>query len=234
MKHPRALLGQLVPLSLLAASAPAAAQDSEIRELSGFTAVAVGGGIDLFLRQGEPFRVQVSASNRELGEIVTEVHDGKLEIRRRRPAAFLDWGDRGFVSVILPELTALTASGGSDVEVEGAFSGDALELVASGGSDLTIDVAVTNLDVTASGGSDVQLRGTAAVARVQASGGSDLDASRLTVDDADVQSSGGSDLSIGVRNKIVANASGGSDVSYIGQPGTVNVNTSGGSDVRRR
>jgi hypothetical protein len=221
-------------LSLLAASVPAGAEDKETRALTGFNAIAVGGGIDLFLRQGEPLRVEVTASDRELDEIVTEVIAGKLEIRRRRPAAFLDWGDRGFVSVILPELTALTASGGSDVETEGAFSGDALELVASGGSDMVLAVTVTELNVTASGGSDVQLRGTASSAHVQASGGSDLDASRLTVDEADVQSSGGSDLSIGVRNRIVANASGGSDVSYSGQPSTVNVNTSGGSDVRRR
>ena len=234
MKLRRTWVLQLLPVSLLVASWPAGAQDKQTRDLSGFTSVAVDGGIDLFLRQGEPFRVVVSASARDLDEIVTEVTGGKLEIRRRRPPAFLDWGDRGFVSVILPELTALTASGGSDVETEGAFSGDALEVVVSGGSDMTIDVAVTNLDVTASGGSDVQLRGTAGSARVQASGGSDLDASRLTVDDADVESSGGSDISIAVRNKIAANASGGSDISYSGQPTTVNVNTSGGSDVHRR
>ncbi len=234
MKPHTALGGRLVRLALVAAALPVTAQDREARDLSGFTAVAVGGGIDLFLRQGEPFRVEVAASDRDLQEIVTEVTDGKLEVRRRRPAAFLDWGDRGFVSVVLPELTALTASGGSDVETEGPFSGGALAIVASGGSDLTIDVAVTTLDVTASGGSDVQLRGTAGSARVQASGGSDLDASRLTVEDADVQSSGGSDLSIAVRDKLVANASGGSDISYSGQPSTVHVNTSGGSGVRRR
>jgi hypothetical protein len=62
-----------------------------------------------------------------------------------------------------------------------------------------------------------------------------LDASRLTVDEADVHSSGGSDLALGaVRNKIAGNASGGSDVSYSGQPATVDVDTSGGSDVSRR
>jgi hypothetical protein len=229
-----ALAIPLVSLPFLVASLPAGAADKETRALTGFNAIAVGGGIDLFLRQGEPFRVEVSASDRELDEIVTEVTGGKLEIRRRRPAAFLDWGDRGFVSVILPRLTALAASGGSDVDTEGVFSGEGLEIVASGGSDMTIDVAVKELDVTASGGSDVEIRGRAGLARVQASGGSDLDASRLSVEDAEVQSSGGSDLSIAVRSKIVANASGGSDISYTGEPSIVTVDTSGGSGVRRR
>jgi hypothetical protein len=69
---------------------------------------------------------------------------------------------------------------------------------------------------------------------VQSSGGSDLNASRLTANTAEVESSGGSDLSIAVRDAIVANASGGSDISYSGQPTTVKVNASGGGDVRQR
>ena len=43
-----------------------------------------------------------------------------------------------------------------------------------------------------------------------------------------------SHLTIAVREKIVSNASGGSDISYTGEPSVVTVNTSGGSDVRHR
>ena len=220
-----------VQLILLSASLPAYAQQTETRPLADFTSVAVGGGIDLFLRQGDRFVVEVSSE--DLADIVTEVHTGTLEISRPK-RGFFDWGDHGSVRVTLPSLAALTASGGSDVATEGSFSGDKLRLVASGGSDVVIDVSVATLDVQASGGSDVRLSGSARSARVQSSGGSDLNASGLMADEADVNSSGGSDLSIGVRDKIVGNASGGSDVSYTGEPSTVNVNSSGGSDVSRR
>jgi hypothetical protein len=223
------------PLVLLAfVSLPANAQERETRDLTGFNAVAVGGGIDLFVRQGQPFRVEVAAADGHLDEIVTEVIDGRLEIRRKRPPGFLDWGDRGTVSVVLPALVGLTASGGSDLEAEGTVSGDTLTVVASGGSDVTIAVAVTQLEVTVSGGSDVQLSGSAGSARVQSSGGSDLNASRLMANAAEVDSSGGSDLSIAVRDALVANASGGSDVSYTGKPSSVRVNASGGGDIRQR
>ena len=221
-----------VQLILLSASLPAYAQQTETRPLADFTSVAVGGGIDLFLRQGDRFVVEVSSE--DLADIVTEVHTGTLEISRPKRSSFFDWGDHGSVRVTLPSLAALTASGGSDVATEGSFSGDKLRLVASGGSDVVIDVSVATLDVQASGGSDVRLSGSARSARVQSSGGSDLNASGLTADEADVNSSGGSDLSIAVRDKIVGNASGGSDISYTGEPSTVNVNSSGGSDVRRR
>lgn len=230
--HDRAAAIALILVSSLSVSLPAAAQDRETRDLAGFEAIAVGGGIDLFLRQGERFLVEVESDD-DASEIITEVRAGKLEIRRERSFGF-NWGDAGSVNVTLPKLVALTASGGSEVRAEGALTGDALEIDVSGGSDVVIEVAVDTLALNASGGSDVNLTGTARTARLASTGGSDLNASRFTAGEANVNSSGGSDLVIAVRDKIVGHASGGSDISYSGQPTTVDVDTSGGSDVRRR
>jgi hypothetical protein len=220
-------------LSGAAAPSPADAQQRETRPLTGFDAVHVGGGIDLALRQGTGFAVEVESD--DLAEIVTEVSGSTLTIRRRSSPRFFDWsGDIGSVSVTLPTLVSLAASGGSDVTTDGTFTSDDLEIVASGGSDIEIDVAAGTLEAETSGGSDLLLTGSARSARVRSSGGSDLNASRLTADAADVHSSGGSDLAIAVRDSIVGEASGGSDVTYSGEPRTVDVDTSGGSDVRRR
>ena len=230
-----ALAVSLVLTSLLAAAPSVDAQQRETRPLEGFDAIEIGGGIDLFLQQGAGFVVEVEADEDELAEIVTEVRNRTLQIRRKSSFSFFNWsGHPGSVHVTLPGLASLTASGGSDVRTERTFMGDRLQLVASGGSDLEIAVTVAELEAEASGGSDMRLRGSARSASVRSSGGSDLNASGLTVDEADVRSSGGSDASIAVRDKIVANASGGSDVTYSGEPRTVDVNTSGGADVRRR
>jgi hypothetical protein len=56
----------------------------------------------------------------------------------------------------------------------------------------------------------------------------------VAVTDLAVTTSGGSDLSLAVRDSIVANASGGSGISYSGDPRSKDINASGGSDVRRR
>jgi hypothetical protein len=232
--HSAASASRWLIVPFFAASIGVHAQDRETRPLADFDAISVGGGIDLVLRQGDDFRVEVESDD-DVAEIVTEVRDGTLEIRRDRTrSGFFDWGDNGTVYVTLPALTALTASGGSDVRAEGTFSGDDLAIVASGGSDVALDLAVGTLAATASGGSDTRLRGSARTARLHSSGGSDLDASGFTVAEADVQSSGGSDVSLTVSEKIVANASGGSDITYSGDPRTVDVNASGGADVRRR
>ena len=230
-----ALAISLVLTSFLAAAPSAEAQQRETRPLEGFDAIEVGGGIDLFLRQGQNFVVEVDAKGDDAAEIVTVVRDRTLAIRRKSSFSFFSWdGDPGAVHVTLPALKSLTASGGSDVRTEGAFTSDKLQVVASGGSDLVMTVSATTLEAQASGGSDMRLSGTVRSASVHASGGSDLNASGLTAEEANVESSGGSDLSIAVRDKIVGNASGGSDIAYSGQPTVVDVDTSGGADIHRR
>src|SRR5687768_13649389 len=149
--------------TLLAVTLPAAGQDRETRDLANFEAIRVGGGIDLYIRQGEPFLVEVASSDGDIADIITEVRRGTLEIRHDRSLFdFFDWGgDEVAVHVTLPKLVAVTASGGSEVSNEGTISGDELELTASGGADVTLDVSVTTLEVQASGGSDVRLTGSA-------------------------------------------------------------------------
>jgi hypothetical protein len=232
MKTPAlAFAAGLIQLSLASLPAAVEAQAREARPLEGFDAIQVSGGIDLYLRQGAAFVVEVEGST---ADVVTEVHDRTLDIRRKGAFSFFSWRNPGSVHITLPALVSLMASGGSDVRAEGIFSSDELKLVASGGSDVVLEIAVAALHVEASGGSDIRLSGSARSATVISSGGSDLNASRLIADEADVQSSGGSDLTIGVRDKIVGNASGGSDVSYSGTPRMVNVTSSGGADVHVR
>jgi hypothetical protein len=228
-----AFAASVIVLTLLCG--PAGAQQRQTRPLTGFDAIEVGGGIDLFVRKGDRFVVEVEASQDDAAKIVTEVVGSTLRIgREKNSRGFFDWGDLGAVHVTLPALVSLDASGGSDARADGTFSSDTMRVGASGGSDVTIAVAAGELNIDASGGSDLRISGSARSARVESSGGSDLNASALTVDEADVESSGGSDLSIAVRQKIVGDASGGSDITYTGQPATVNVDTSGGAELHHR
>ena len=217
----------------VALAPPVGAQQRQSRPLTGFDAIEVGGGVDLVVRKGDTFVVEVAAKEDELAKIVTEVVGKTLQIKRK--SSFFDWGNGGTVYVTLPTLVSLDASGGSDAKAEGTFSSDNLRIGASGGSDLTIDVAAGTLSVEASGGSDIRLSGTARSAHVESSGGSDLNASALAADEVNVESSGGSDLVVGVvRQKIGGEASGGSDVTYSGTPGSVSVDTSGGAELHHR
>jgi hypothetical protein len=210
----------VIVLLFAVTSFAAYAQQREPRPLAGFDAIEVGGGIDLEVRQAQDFLVEVEAAG-DPAEIITELRDDTLVIRRKTSRSFFRWGDDdAAVHVTLPNLVALTASGGSDARADGTLT--------------SIDVRAGELEATASGGSDLRLTGSARSVRLRSSGGSDLNGSQLTAEEVDVQSSGGSDVMIAVRNSIVGSASGGSDVVYSGEPRTVDVDASGGSDVRRR
>lgn len=158
-----ATLFVLLALSLpAAAQAPADAQNAQTRPASGFHAVEVANGIDLFLRQG-PETVVVSASTVEgRDRILTTVEKGVLRIWYDRPA--VGWGFgwrtrqlRAYVSA--PTLNALSASGGSDIRVESTPTAKVMGLDLSGGSDFQGSVAVDSLATSASGGSDLSIAG---------------------------------------------------------------------------
>lgn len=228
-------LAGLVALCSVSIVSVAFAQQREVRELGEFTGISVGGGVDLYLRQTDAFSVEVVAEDGDTDNIVTDVRNGTLEIRRRESITQLfDWRNDYSVHVAMPQLQSLTASGGSDVRTEGRFSGDSLTIHVSGGSDTTIEFDVDTLEIRASGGSDLSLTGNARSADIATSGGSDVAGRRLEIGEANVRSSGGSDISVTVRDRLVAAASGGSDITYEGNPDYVDVDKSGSGDVRHR
>lgn len=231
------------PLTLLAtllASSALTHADTEQRDLRDFTSIEVGGGIDIELRQDPTFAVEIDSGEIDLNDIITEVRRGTLKIRRdfdHRGAGFPGWWraeDNVLVRISMPQLEELQASGGSDVETMGEFTGDELELHASGGSDLTFELAFDSVDIEASGGSDLRLSGKVRELIARTSGGSDMNAYDLEADEVDLHASGGSDGKVKVNQRLVATASGGSDISYRGEPQYRDVDTSGSSDVRHR
>jgi Putative auto-transporter adhesin, head GIN domain len=207
-------------------------QQSQTRDLSGFAGIAASGGIDLKLQQGDDFLVEVTGADAD--DVITEVQDGTLVIRRQGHKSLFGWWAGASATVRLPVLESLAASGGSDVKAAGQFNSERLDVIASGGSDVEISVAVTSLNVEASGGSDFDLSGTADTAILRASGGSDLNGRNFRAREVQLHTSGGSDSIFGVDERLSGDASGGSDITYIGNPGTVEVDTSGSSDIRRR
>lgn len=208
----------------------------EVRPAGSFHTVKVSGGIDLYLSAGEE-AVAVSAKDVEYrAHIKTEVRDGVLKI-------WYEWKDgrnilvgsnkqlRAYVSY--KTLNVLSASGGSDVIVDGSIRSSRLSLNVSGGSDFKGGVEVQELKVDASGGSDVAITGKADNVEVDASGGSDFNGFDLSAQTANVSASGGSDVEIAVAKDLEARASGGSDIRYRGSASVSTTNASGSSSVKK-
>jgi len=210
----------------------------EVRQASGFHAIEVGGGIDLYLSAGDE-AVAVSANSVEArNKIRTEVRNGVLKIS-------FDWKDglkfslkgdkhlKAYVSY--KTLDALSASGGSDVHVDGVINSNNLRLDVSGGSDFDGKVQIgSKLNISASGGSDVNISGSASDVSIDASGGSDFDGYDLATETCDISASGGSDINITVNKELSAEASGASDISWKGKATVKKAKASGAGSVSQR
>jgi hypothetical protein len=221
---------------MLTASAQKTINDAnaEKRNVSGFHAIEVSGGIDLYLSQGEE-AVAVSAAKTEYRDkIITEVKNGVLKI-------WFDWKNnlkfnwdnhklKAYVSA--RSLDGLKASGGSDVDLDGTLKTRKLDMDISGGSDFKGNVESDELNVEASGGSDVSISGKAARLTIDVSGGSDFSGYDLASDICNVEASGGSDVRVTVNKELSADASGGSDVYYKGSGLIRDLKTSG-STIKR-
>lgn len=211
--------------------------NAEKRNVSGFHAIEVGGGIDLYLSQGNE-AVAVSASETKYRDrIKTEVVNGVLKIKYEHEKGLkISWTDskmklKAYVSS--KDIDGLHAGGGSDVIVDGILKLAKLDMAISGGADFTGKVDIGTLKASASGGSDINISGSAKTLDIMASGGSDVDGFGLVVENCNAKARGGSDISITATKELDVESSGGSDVHYKGSAVIRNIKSSGGGSVKK-
>jgi Putative auto-transporter adhesin, head GIN domain len=211
--------------------------NAELRSVAGFHAIMVEDGIDLYLIQGKEESVAVSANKDEYrAKIVTSVVDGVLKIYFNQNGVVISWRDRKLRAYVsCKELDAIRAYGGSDVIIRGTLQVKDLQIQASGGSDLVGGVDISGeLNVEANGGSDVKLNGKANNMRVKVYGGSDFWGYELVADYAILEAHGGSDVNVSVEKEMSAEARGGSDIYYKGNPMIKYSAATGGGSVNRK
>lgn len=230
-------------LLLIISSASLSAQDktvindknAEVRNVKGFHAIKVSGGIDLYLSYGDEAAAVSASEVKYRDKIRTEVENGVLKIWYDRDLGnqivFTNKRDlRAYVSY--RNLDMLTASAGSDVFVDGTIKGNSLSMKISSGSDFKGNVEVNDLNVDQSSGSDIKIGGKTTTLSIEASSGSDFNGYNLTADVCVAKGSSGSDITITVNKELKATASSGSDINFRGSA-SVQMSKSGGGSVRR-
>ncbi|THU40726.1 DUF2807 domain-containing protein [Niastella caeni] len=210
--------------------------NAEKRTVSSFQSIKVSDGIDVYITQSAEEGLVVSATEiAHRDKMRTVVENGELKIFLDAGIMSWNWKNRKLKAyVAVKSLTGLRASGGSDIIIQGELKCDKLKMVLTGGSDFTGRIAVTDLTIDQSGGSDVNIKGNVVNVKVDASGGSEFKGFDLTAEYAIIQASGGSDAGITVTKEMAAEASGGSDVNYKGNPVIKYKSASGGGSISKK
>jgi hypothetical protein len=184
---------------------------TEKREVSDFSNVKAGGAITVEITAQKEFAVEVEADDNLLEYVKTEVKGDTLKIY-----------SEGRISTRNPIRVRIAMPNIESFDVSGASSGS-----------LT-NVKNESLTIDASGASKIKVEGEAKVLNVDLSGASRLDAENLKAENVTVDASGASSATVVAINEINAEASGASNIRYIGEPKNVRKNPSGASSIKQK
>jgi len=198
----------------------------EARSVTGdFTAVSASEGLDVYVTQGDEYDIRVEADENVIDLIGTDIRDVKLKIHAIENIGRATKN----VYVTLPEITALSASSGSDLETRGTIASRNIRLDASSGADLKAAVEADEVEADCSSGADIRVSGRTNLFYADASSGSDIKAGDLQAKICHANASSGADIRVYATESLTADASSGADIHYSGEASVQTKKSASGS-----
>jgi hypothetical protein len=224
----------VVPLSLLLPSCvvevPGDGQAAhETRKVAPFTEVDAESSLDVEIRQGRDFSVELLVDKNLVRHVTTRVEDGRLIIDADEPISPRVGGAQ--VIVTMPEISRAVLGGSGVLTIPSWDTHEPITLVLAGSGDLSFDGAAPELTANLDGTGDATLRGRAGSIDLTLSGTGDLDGKALAASRATLSLSGSGDLSAQVDGPVDVSLSGSGDVDLFGQPRIGKESKSGSGDV---
>lgn len=212
-------------------------ENAEVRPVAAFQGIEVSGAVSVYLAQGSPTGVAVSAGEEKYNnKILTEVKNGILHISVDGGIwNGFNWTNKKLKAyVTAPEINSLDISGASYVSISGSLKSNALKVDVSGASEVKGIVNAERLNVEISGASVLRLSGSAKEGTIEASGASKVNSYDLAIDNCRASTSGASNIKVTVNGELNADASGGSNIYYKGAGVARNLNSSAGASIKNR
>ncbi len=194
-----------------------------------FTSVKSRGTSQVYITQGNDFKVEVEGQENIIANIETDIQNGVWEIE-------FDECQRNFtdlkIYITMPVIESLEVSGSGDMFGQNAFlvGNIKLEVDGSGSIDVAVDGA-TDVDARISGSGKIKLEGTTNYLGSKISGSGDLEAYDLEANIVNIKISGSGDAEVTANNELDVKIEGSGDVYYKGNP-IINVDISGSGDLK--
>jgi hypothetical protein len=174
-----------------------------------FNMIDASYGFDVEITYDEDYSITVMIDDNVVDSLDVDKSGNTLSVGLNL-GSYSNVNPKAFIT--MPNLYGVELSGGSQCDVSGFTSAHDFELMLSGGSQANIMGTAGDLKLDASGGSQVFLKD-------------------FIVNDANVEFSGGSQGTIHVQGTLEVNLSGGSRLSYYGDPELGDIDVSSGSTL---
>jgi hypothetical protein len=221
----------LIILLLFSGMLTSWAQQTEVRQVTGFTGVKSGEAIDVYLKKGDKESVKVETTGVKLSDVLTEVSGSYLKIHMRSGM----YRNRGTIKVYVTylNLNKISASSASNVFSEGMIKTNLMDISVSSAAQIELQIETENLTIDASSAGDIVLEGKAKSLEVEASSAGDVDAYNLESERVEARASSGGSVKINVTKELDAQASSGGSIRYRGNPMKTNSDSSSGGSVKK-
>jgi hypothetical protein len=203
---------------------------SELREVSDFRAVSIGGAGTVRITQGDTESLEVKADDNLLPYLRTEVSGGRLKI----------WWERGNLrfsktpvyTLEVKRLEELHLSGSLHAEMD-RLSEETFEGRISGSGKIAFgELEAEEVRLRVSGSGDVAIgKGRADSLELGISGSGDVQAANFEARDVEVAISGSGNARVHASETLDARVSGSGSITYVGSP-AVKSSVSGSGRVR--
>lgn len=203
----------------------------EARQVKGFSKVSVSGNIHLILTQSDTESLDIETYENLFQYIETNVTGNTLTVRLKPRIRFI--GNPKIKAYLsMPELYALSASGGSKVEMSNTLKADRLSLSGSGGCSFEGTVECAELQVQLSGGGKARVDFSSGSVKAETSGGGQLELAGVA-DDIKIKTSGGGSTTLNADcTNLSTTTSGGGRITLAGSADHYRMSSSGGGSVK--
>lgn len=198
-------------------------------DLSNFNKLKVSGAFYVEVVPGTAEqRVQVTADDNIIEDVLVSVEDGELRIKMRSGTNYDDVYPKVIINIA--SLDKISTSASAKVQVKNTLkSSGEIQLETSSAGTIIADVDAPSIDADASSGSTLELSGRTKSYKAQSSSGSAINSASLLSENTDVQASSGASAKVHASVTLKAAASSGGDINYKGGGSVSSKASSGGS-----
>jgi len=217
--------------------------------VSNFDRVDIGSAIKAEIIQNEGYSVEVISDSSMFDHV--DISKSGTTLRVRLKPMILFWHSNVRMTIKMPVIRSLKASGAVAVSAAGFKSSEPLDINASGASSIRLkemqtgnsemqasgasnifgELEMSDGEIKVSGASSVELKGKAGDLHIDASGASSVFLGETVAHNADVKLTGASKVALNLNGKMDANLSGASRLSYSGEFKMEKIQVSGASTL---
>ncbi|GGK73166.1 head GIN domain-containing protein [Rufibacter glacialis] len=210
--------------------------EDETRSVAPFKKIGLAYPANVILRQGNTQSLRVEGDAEQLAQLVTEVQNGQLTIKRKDRQEWKNESSnkkRVTIYITVPQVEALSVSGSGSIKGEGTFKSATLDLAVSGSGAIQLQAHADKVSSRISGSGNIELKGEGKESTISVSGSGSMKGFEFKTNDAKVSISGSGSCEIHATTSLKSSISGSGRVWYEGSP-TIDTRVSGSGTVKKR